>query len=323
MHSDLVTCIEEGFTQLSAAARKGAKEQPFEGKISELRQADGVVLIGANLSDYHQVPGFFIRRQAVDGFKLVIVDPQPNPLDDKASHVLKCEPGCDTAMLHGLAAAVRSAGGLRKAADIITLQQHPDEMREALSAAGQDLAGCRKVAIVYGKGITTQDDPSVLAAMLELAQALGQTNAQPAAVLSIKGKANSLAADQLDLLASFKPKPEQAAYLALGDDELSKRQLKAVKDLPFLAVQAAYKSAVTEIADVVLPVTTWTEQSGHYLNLDGHLQQAKQILLPPEGVRSNRQVLEDLAAQLGFSAQVDWRDRLTQRPAVVSLELDG
>lgn len=318
---ELVTCIEEGYTHLSEQARQGAKTLPFEGKLNELREADGVVLIGANMSDYHQVPGFFIRRQAVDGFKLVIIDPQPNPLDDRASHVLKCEPGCDIAMLQGLAAAIRSSGGLRKAADIVALQQHPEEMRETLSAAGKDLAGCRKVAIVYGKGITMQDDPGVLTALLALAETLSQHNPQPAAVISVKGKANSLAADQLGLTSAFRPKADQPVFLALGDDLPSKRQLKNVRGLPFIAVQSAYANAITEIADVILPATTWTEAGGHYLNLDGRLQEAKQMLAAPAGVRSNHQVLQDLAAQLGVASDVDWQARLVESPALVRLEL--
>ena len=59
-----------------------------------------------------------------------------------------------------------------------------------------------------------------------------------------------------------------ALFVLAGDD------LPAAGDghLPaagFTVVQAAYQSAWTEAADVVLPARVWTEKEGHVVNLEG------------------------------------------------------
>jgi predicted molibdopterin-dependent oxidoreductase YjgC len=197
-----------------------------------------------------------------------------------------------------------------------------DISAEKILAAVKALAACRQVTIIFGKGITTQNDPAVIAALHDLSQAIGKISGQPAVMISIKGKANSLAADQLKLDQPFNLQGRQAAYLVLGDDELSKRQLKALQGIPVLIVQAAYRSKLTEIADVVFPVTTWTEQDGHYLNLEGRLQKAVHIFEVPSNIYSNIQVLEALADKLGLPLQQHWQTRLAQSQAVVKLDLD-
>jgi len=52
---------------------------------------------------------------------------------------------------------------------------------------------------------------------------------------------------------------------------------------------------------VVLPVEMWAEQEGHFVNLEGRVQTAQKALTAPEGVRSNLDVLVDLAARMGFT----------------------
>jgi predicted molibdopterin-dependent oxidoreductase YjgC len=78
-------------------------------------------------------------------------------------------------------------------------------------------------------------------------------------------------------------------------------------------VQASYVSPATAIADIVLPVEMWAEQEGHYLNLEGRLQEVHRGLTPPEEVRSHVDILEAIAAQLDFSLDPGWRDELGKR----------
>lgn len=320
--SDMLTSIEEGFTLLSEEIRQGAAELPFEGKLADLKQADGVLIIGANLSDYHQVIGFLIRRQTIRGNQLVVIDPKENPLDETTPHVLRSQTNQDAATLRELAQAVTSLSQAKTQTNHQGITGHNGIPTEKILAAARALAGCKKVAIVFGKGITTQNDPDILAAMRELSQALGANSGTPAAMISVKGKANSLGADQLKLDQPFHLDGRKAAYIVLGDDSLSKRQLRALQGVPLLIVQAAYQSKLTEIADVVFPVSTWSETAGHYLNLEGRLQQTQQILELPANVHTNGEVLQTLAARLGIRIQANWRERLLQSPAVVSLDLD-
>jgi formate dehydrogenase major subunit len=74
---------------------------------------------------------------------------------------------------------------------------------------------------------------------------------------------------------------------------------------------------------VVLPVGTWAEQAGHFVNLEGRVQKAARLLTAPEGVRDNQAVLDSLANRLAIDAAVDWKARLFGRPAPVALNLNG
>jgi NADH dehydrogenase/NADH:ubiquinone oxidoreductase subunit G len=84
---------------------------------------------------------------------------------------------------------------------------------------------------------------------------------------------------------------QKAVFAAIGDDYVSKKLVERVSKAPYLVVQAAYESELTEKADVVLPVTIWSEQEGHYVNLDGRVQQAVKAIEAPAGVRDNLSVL--------------------------------
>lgn len=69
--------------------------------------------------------------------------------------------------------------------------------------------------------------------------------------------------------------------------------------LDFLAVADVVLSETAELADVVLPVTQWAEESGTTTNLEGRVVLRRRALDPPEGVRSDLEVLHALAGLLG------------------------
>ncbi|MET9392078.1 molybdopterin oxidoreductase family protein [Streptomyces sp. NPDC006624] len=72
-----------------------------------------------------------------------------------------------------------------------------------------------------------------------------------------------------------------------------------VKALDFLAVCDVVLSETAALADVVLPVTQWAEETGTTTNLEGRVLLRRRAISPPEGVRSDLEVLHELAARLG------------------------
>ncbi|MGW0187760.1 molybdopterin oxidoreductase family protein [Streptomyces sp. NPDC003362] len=72
-----------------------------------------------------------------------------------------------------------------------------------------------------------------------------------------------------------------------------------IKSLGFLAVCDVVLSETAELADVVLPVTQWAEETGTTTNLEGRVLLRRQAITPPEGVRSDLEVMHELAARLG------------------------
>ncbi|MFI1483552.1 molybdopterin oxidoreductase family protein [Streptomyces sp. NPDC020747] len=74
-----------------------------------------------------------------------------------------------------------------------------------------------------------------------------------------------------------------------------------LKSLDFLAVADVVLSETAELADVVLPVTQWAEESGTTTNLEGRVLLRRQAITPPQGVHSDLHVMHELAGRLGVS----------------------
>jgi assimilatory nitrate reductase catalytic subunit len=72
-----------------------------------------------------------------------------------------------------------------------------------------------------------------------------------------------------------------------------------LRSLDFLAVADVVLSETARLADVVLPVTQWAEETGTTTSLEGRVLLRRRALTPPDGVRSDLEVLHGLAARLG------------------------
>jgi assimilatory nitrate reductase catalytic subunit len=69
--------------------------------------------------------------------------------------------------------------------------------------------------------------------------------------------------------------------------------------LDLLVVADMVMSETAALADVVLPVTQWAEETGTMTNLEGRVILREQAVEPPRGVRSDLAVIADLAARVG------------------------
>ncbi|MEU1006953.1 molybdopterin-dependent oxidoreductase [Streptomyces sp. NPDC005890] len=72
-----------------------------------------------------------------------------------------------------------------------------------------------------------------------------------------------------------------------------------LRSLDFLAVADVVLSETAQLADVVLPVTQWAEETGTTTSLEGRVLLRRQAVAPPPGVHSDLYVLHELAGRLG------------------------
>jgi NADH dehydrogenase/NADH:ubiquinone oxidoreductase subunit G len=138
-------------------------------------------------------------------------------------------------------------------------------------------------------------------------------------LLSVKGQSNSLTAALLGLDQALKLNGQKAVYVALGDDRVSTSLVERLSKAPYLVVQASYESKLTEQANVVLPATIWSEQEGHYINLDGRVQKAEKVLVSPENVHADLTVLNELATRMNMSLDTNWQQAILERKSSVAL----
>jgi assimilatory nitrate reductase catalytic subunit len=75
--------------------------------------------------------------------------------------------------------------------------------------------------------------------------------------------------------------------------------------LDLLVVADIFLSETAARADVVLPIAQWAEEDGTMTNLEGRVLRRRRALPPPPGVRTDSDILADLARRLGCTAAFD------------------
>lgn len=325
IQSGMVTSIEEGVPS-SAVMKFSEKQGEFEGKLDMLRSADAVMCVGANIGRSHMVAGFLFKRNLNKGTRFINIDPEESELDELANISLKAKPGSDLALIKGMQAVIHKEG-LERAP--LTIANADEWIAQAVSASGvsaEQLAQAARIlahavtpVILFGKGVTAQRDEKIVEALYQLAVQIGAVDKERSGLLSIKGEANSLSAALMGLDQPFKLDGQKVTYVAVGDDYVSKYLVEKATKSAYLVVQASYESKLTENADVVLPVSIWAEQEGHYVNLDGRAQKTAKAISAPENVRDNLDVLNDLAKRMNLALDTDWQTAIRGRKSSVSL----
>jgi formate dehydrogenase major subunit len=309
--SDLVTTTEEGAYTEAAAKLADSLGSAFEGKLSDLLTADGFMVLGTDLVKDHQVAGFFIKRVLGNGPRLLVLDSEENSLELLANKILRSKKNTYEDVLQALSAATVKLGLAKgtttvKATDLDALSAKTGLKAEDYLDAAYVISAAQKPVIVYEKGVSPP-------ALKDFAKLIG------ASLISVKGKANSLAAAQLGLEKPVKVIAHKALVVAIGDDEVSQKMVKDFEKIPFKVVIASSVSALTAMADVVLPAANWLEQEGHYLSLDGRLQKADCCLTPSVDVRPVDDIILALAEAAGSKLTGDWAKELQQRTAVTEI----
>ncbi|MFG3255940.1 molybdopterin oxidoreductase family protein [Streptomyces sp. NPDC048172] len=95
-----------------------------------------------------------------------------------------------------------------------------------------------------------------------------------------------------------------AALLVMGSNPAvsaprSRRAVERLRALDLLVVADFVLSETAALADVVLPVAQWAEESGTTTSLEGRVLRRRRAVPPPAGVRTDLEVLHGLAVRLG------------------------
>lgn len=159
--------------------------------------------------------------------------------------------------------------------------------RTRVNDAAQIAARADRPVVVYGAELTP-----------EAAEALAGING--ALFIPLEPGVNTRAATALGFQPVSLPANVEALLLLLGEETppsppTSPWPLNGA----LTVVQASYASPWTEQADVVLPMATWAERSGHLTNTEGRIQSVHAALSPAGEARPDWQILSQLAEHLG------------------------
>lgn len=329
----------------AGAGTKMAYGTMASGEPADVAHADLVVLWGVNpsVSGIHLVPP--LKKLRERGGKLIVVDPRRIPLAEGADLHLPVLPGADVpvalalahiAFVEGLAdlswlhAHGEGWEGYRAAAMAWT-------PAKAASVAGVRAVDIERLAHLYadaspalvrpGWGLErTRNGSDSVRAVLLLPAVFGKFGKRGGGyVMSTSGgyrvdsaswqgssAARSLNLSQLGRELETRRDPEVHAVYIYNCNPVAtvpdQRRVVAELSRPdrFVVVHEQVWTDTCELADVVLPATTFLEHRELTKSYGGYVVQWSEPVIPPVGEsRSNHDVLRDLGARLGVALDLD------------------
>lgn len=303
LSAKIVTSVENGVPTAMVSQIAEQRGRPFESSLDVIRSSDCILLIGVNPAERHGVLGMEVNRCRNHGARLIVIDTRESEFSRSADCYINPSSEGDAVVLQKIIRSVTGAADNRLPVEIMTAANH--------------LRSAERVVILYGKGITSQPVPDALEQLCSLTETLNAAD-----MISVKGEANSLMAGQLHLDTPFTVTRDQTVFVALGDDYATERLTEQLKHAAAVITMASYHSEATALADIVLPAAIWSEQSGHFLNLDGRLQFAQQIQSASGECLPNAEILSAICERLTAAAQQEWRSRIMMRTPPVALKLN-
>ncbi|WP_028454165.1 NADH-quinone oxidoreductase subunit NuoG [Chitinilyticum litopenaei] len=288
-------------TRLRAAdfALKTAGATWLGQSIAELAASDAVVVIGSTLRKEQPLLAQRLRQSVKKGLKLAAINPHGDDLLTAKAAELVVRPDQLVEGVLQVLKAVAEAKGIALPANVdFGSIDIPAEAR----AVAAVLDGKEKTAILLGN--IAQQHPrygEIYAAATAIAEATG-------AKLGVLGEAANTVGAQLvgaetggDVFA----KPRQAYFMLNAEAEFDVQNgaqaLAAVKQAKLVVALSSFSSCALEHADVILPVSPFSETSGTFVNMEGRAQSFNGVVRPLGETRPAWKVLRVLGNLLGFA----------------------
>ena len=110
--------------------------------------------------------------------------------------------------------------------------------------------------------------------------------------------------NDINLIKDLKSNKFEIVYLVGQDDlELDKKD-------EFIIYQGSHGDKGAEIADIILPGSAYTEQDGHFTNLEGKIQKAYKASYPPGDAKEDWQIINELAEVMNNRKLFNDKDEL-------------
>jgi formate dehydrogenase major subunit len=240
--------------------------------LDQLQAADTIIVLGARPSRDNGVVAARIRKAVRQrGAKLLIFHARKSDLDRYADI----------------------------SANVVSLE------RAFWKQVGTVLQGAQRPVLVYGPNAMSSIGIMVMERLIKIFEAKTDGQSPQLIPLPVSTNGSALmvagieAAEDVGLWLSAKP-PKFLHILASDEPDggarlLREKHVQAMLDkIHCLVVQASYRSALTDRAQVVLPAAIWCEKSGTITNFEGRTLPLRQVLPPRGEARDDKAILETL-----------------------------
>jgi formate dehydrogenase alpha subunit len=98
---------------------------------------------------------------------------------------------------------------------------------------------------------------------------------------------------------------------------------EALEALDFLVVQDLFLTETAELADVVLPSTSYAERDGTFTNTERRVQLTREVVPPRRGARADWRIICDIATRMGFPMSYSGTAEIMAEIAAVTPQYGG
>ncbi|CAM5361655.1 NADH-quinone oxidoreductase subunit NuoG [Alcaligenes phenolicus] len=265
--------------------------------LTALNELDRVLVVGSFLRKDHPLMAQRLRQAVKRGAQVSFIDSAAdNPLFNAIAGRMTVAPSQLANSLAQVLVAVAKAKDSAVPAGLEGVQASAEAQQIADS-----LVSGERVAILLGNMAVNSDQASVIAAN---ANAIAQASGAKLGFLTAGGNtvggylANAVPGKG-GLTAEQMLAQTLRAYLVLNvepalDSDLGERAVETLKSATFSVALTSYRSAAEQWADVMLPVSPFTETSGTFVNSEGRVQSFKGAAAPVGDTRPAWKVLRVL-----------------------------
>ncbi len=257
--------------------------------ISELNTLDRILIVGSFLRKDHPLLAGRIRQAVKRGAKVSVVHSSDDDLLMPVTAKSIVKPSQLPAVLAQIAVALAREKGIAPPAELQAI-----EPSEAAWAAAKTMATGSNKAVFLGNFAVNHPHSSQLQA---IAQWIAQT--VDAKVGFFGEYANTVGAYTLGAYCTKGFVGDSKALVLMNVEPTldCADGGAAVAGAEFVVALTAFGSAVADHADVMLPVTPFSETDGSFINTEGRLQSFTAVVKPLGDARPAWKVLRVLAAQ--------------------------
>jgi NADH-quinone oxidoreductase subunit G len=265
--------------------------------IEELAQNEAVLIVGSTIRKEQPLLAQRLRQSVKKGMALSLVNVHRDELLTKLAGEVIVRPD---QLVEGLLQVIKAVTELKSVSVPAGIDLAGVDVSDAARAIANSFDG--KSAILLGN-IAQQSArfAEIYAAASALAELTGAKLGVPAA------NANSVGAELIGAdVGGNVFEAGKKAYVFLGvepeyDAHNGAQALAAAKNAEMVVVMSAFQSCAMDYADVILPVSPFSETSGSFVNMEGKVQSFNGVVRPLGETRPAWKVFRVLGNILGFN----------------------
>jgi len=287
----------------------------LQGKTSDLDRADTILLLGSDASVSHPLIENRIRKAFNLGRNILYANPSPTRTSQFTTNEVNYASGTACHFLYILQSMLT---GENKATGPIKMAEMAKQVGVALAdleAFRETLVKSRNLMVIIGDDVLRNDNGrDVLRAVENLSGLVGNKAGCRVMILGFEGNlyAGALVGAHPDILPGFESLTDKKTMQKwnrdwntklsgnkgltwtemldnIGKDGIASLMIAGdipphskLRKLKFLVQLNMFKTSLTEHADVLLPLTGFLENEGHFMTLDGQVKRLSKIL-PGQG----------------------------------------